>query len=379
MKINNTEEKTRLSRKDGYTIFISAIATIIAGFGHYTNMSAPLTFIISTISLAGLASLVGRSVEALGDRFSPGAIGILQSGLGNLPEIFVTIFALKAGLIMVVQATIIGSMLSNILLILGAGFLVGGLKHGVQKFPINDARNMSLLLLLAVVALSIPSFTSLLHTPASHHERILSVVISIALLGLFALSLPDSLKRKALPKSNGEELDGALRSPNTEKAIIEAEGHPHWSLSFTIGMLLVTSILAAFDSDWFITALTPAMNSFHISQAFAGLIIVAIAGNAVENVVGVQLAMRNKSEYTLQVILQSPLQISLIVAPLLILVAPLVGASAFTLVFPPMLLVALLVSTIVVVVIVFDAESNWLEGAALLILYMIIATAFWWG
>ena len=268
---------------------------------------------------------------------------------------------MKTGLITVVQATIVGSMLSNILLILGAGFLVGGLKHGVQKFPVNDARNMSLLLLLAVLALSIPSFTSLLHTPASHHERALSIVISIALLLLLAFSLPDSLKRRVTVKPTEEELDGALRSPNVEAEILEAEGHPSWSLGFTISMLLGTSVLAAFDSDWFITALTPAMNSFHISQAFAGLIIVAIAGNAVENVVGVQLAMRNKSEYTLQVILQSPLQISLIVAPLLILVAPLVGAAGFTLVLPPMLLVALLVSTIIVVIVVFDAESNWLE------------------
>ena len=143
-------------------------------------------------------------------------------------------------------------------------------------------------------------------------------------------------------------------------------------------MLAVTGVGAAFVSDWFVAGLTPAMDALHISQTFAGLVIVAIAGNAVENVVGIQLAHRNQADFALSVILQSPLQIALMVAPALVLLSPLVGAS-FTLVLPPLLLVALLLAVIVTVVVVLDGDSNWLEGAALIVLYAIIATAFWWG
>jgi Ca2+:H+ antiporter len=143
-------------------------------------------------------------------------------------------------------------------------------------------------------------------------------------------------------------------------------------------MLAIAGVGAAFVSDWFVAALTPAIDVLHLSQAFAGLVIVAIASNAVENVVGIQLAAKNKSDYALSVILQSPIQIALVLAPVLVLVAPLVGAS-FTLVLSPLLIAVLALSVIVTVVVVFDGESTWLEGVTLVALYGICATAFFWG
>jgi len=143
-------------------------------------------------------------------------------------------------------------------------------------------------------------------------------------------------------------------------------------------VLAVAAVAAAFVSDWFVTALTPAMEAAHISQTFAGLVVVAIAGNAVENVVGVQLAARNQTDYALSVILQSPLQIALVLAPVLVLIAPLVGAT-FTLVLSPLLVACLLISVIITTVVVNDGESTWLEGATLVVLYVLVATAFWWG
>ena len=143
-------------------------------------------------------------------------------------------------------------------------------------------------------------------------------------------------------------------------------------------MLTAASVAAAFVSDWFVAGLTPAIDALHISPAFAGLVIVAIAGNAVENVVGLQLAYRNQPDHALQVIMQSPVQIAMMVAPALVLLSPVVGAS-FTLVLPPLLLAALLVAVVVAVVAVFDGDSNWLEGATMITLYGIVATAFWWG
>ena len=144
-------------------------------------------------------------------------------------------------------------------------------------------------------------------------------------------------------------------------------------------MLAAAGIAAAFVSDWFVAALTPAMNSLGISEAFAGLVIVAIAGNAVENVVGIQLAARNQADYAIQVIMQSPLQVALFVAPALVLAAPLLGAATFTLVLSPLLLAVLLLAALVATFVVFDGESTWFEGSILIVLYGLIAAAFWWG
>ena len=145
-----------------------------------------------------------------------------------------------------------------------------------------------------------------------------------------------------------------------------------------IGLLAVAGVGAAFVSDWFVNSLTPATKALGLTQTFAGLVVVAIAGNAVENVVGIQLAARNKSDYALSVILQSPLQIVLVLAPVLVLVAPLVGAS-FTLVLSPLLIAVLVIAVLVTVVVTFDAESTWLEGVALLALYVVTSAAFYWG
>jgi Ca2+:H+ antiporter len=320
-------------------------------------------FLVSALALAALASLVGVAVDALGDRLGAGATGVIQSALGNLPELFVCIFALRAGLDDVVRAAIVGSILSNVLLILGLGFLVGGLKHGVQHFPAPTARNLGLLMLLAVAGLMLPALTDALHSPAQGHELALSRVVAGLLLLVFVLSLPAALARSETPAKVEQDLDGHARE---------------WSLGLSLGMLAVAGVGAAFVSDWFVVALSPAIEVMHISEAFAGLVIVAIASNAVENVVGIQLAAKNNMDYALSVILQSPIQIALVLAPVLVLVAPLVGAS-FTLVLSPLLIAVLAISVIVTVVVVFDGESTWLEGVALVALYGICATAFFWG
>jgi Ca2+:H+ antiporter len=349
----------------GLTV-LAVVAAAVTYYGHIGGTIAP--FVLAGVALALLASLVGRSVEAMGERLGAGATGVVQSALGNLPELFVVLFALKSKLYEVATATIVGSILANVLLVLGLAFIAGGAKHGVQHFEQAAARRISLMMLLSVAALVVPALTALLHTPAAGHERALSIAVSILLLLLFIGSLPASIK-----KTEAETAHAAGSAPEG--------GHGAgggWPLWLALTMLAVTGVAAAFVSDWFVAGLTPAMSALHISQAFAGLVIVAIAGNAVENVVGVQLAYRNQPDHALSVILQSPVQIAMMVAPALVLLAPLVGAS-FTLVLPPLLLVSLLLAVIVAVVVVFDGDSNWLEGAAMITLYVIIATSFWWG
>jgi Ca2+:H+ antiporter len=232
-----------------------------------------------------------------------------------------------------------------------------------------------MLLVLSVAAMLVPSLTAALGshaTRAALHERDLSIVVSLLLLGLFVASLPSSIKRQKGAAESAEPTD----KPSAEPA---GESKEHsWPLGVALSMLAITGVGAAFVSDWFVAALEPAMSSLGISQAFAGLVIVAIAGNAVENVVGIQFAIKNKADYALSVILQSPLQVALVVAPALVLLSPLVGAS-FTLVLSPLLIAVLIMAVVITVLVVLDGESNWLEGATLIVLYVIIATAFWWG
>jgi len=352
-----------LTKGDVRLFALGAVLTVVAGVTRYVDVNDVVAFVVSGLCIAALAALVGRSVDNLGDRFGSGATGVLQSALGNLPELFVCIFALRAGLLQVVEAAVIGSILGNILLVLGLAFLVGGLRNGVQRFDGERARLTTSLMLLAVAGMLVPSLASYVHTAASRHERALSVITALVLLAVFACSVPSSIRRTA------EE----------SEATTADESEARWPLALAVGTLAVTGVLAAFVSDWFVHALDPAIHSLHISQAFAGLVIVAIAGNAVENVVGIQLAARNRTDYALSVILNSPLQIALVLAPALVLLSFVIGGTAFTLVFPPLLVTTLVASVLAVGFIIIDAESVWLEGAALLGLYVVIAASFWWG
>jgi Ca2+:H+ antiporter len=369
-----------LSRSDLIVLAGSVVAIAAAGVTRYTSVPAILAFVVAGLAVALLASVVGRSVEQLGDRFGSGATGVLQSALGNLPELFIGFFALKAGLIAVVQAAIIGSILSNILLVLGLAFVVGGLRHGVQRFDSDRARTSMILMVLATAALVLPSLAQYVHAPAAPHEKTLSLIVSVVLLGVFALSLPSALKRTTAPAAPAASAASPATSPATSPAAPPA-GHaegPRWPLWLAVTLLTVASLAAALVSDWFVNALEPAIAALGISQAFAGLVIVAIAGNAIENVVGIQLAYRNQADFAMSVIIQSPLQVALVLAPALVLLS-LFTATTLTLVFAPMLVVAVAVTVIAVAFIVFDGESTWLEGATMIALYAIIATAFWWG
>jgi Ca2+:H+ antiporter len=364
------------SRSDLTILGLAGLASVLAGVAHYAAAPSVLRFAVSAAAIALLASVVGRCVERLGDRLGAGATGVLQSALGNLPELFIAFFALRAGLLSVVQAAIIGSILANLLLVLGAAFIVGGLKHGTQRFSAGPARTNVVLLALATAALVLPSFAAHTNSPATHHLTALSVAVAIVLLAVFALSLPASLRRQTGSGSDSDSSVGnAVRAIGHEDS---THHQGHWPIWLAVVLLAASGVIAGLVSDWFVDALQPAMESLHISQAFAGLVIVAIAGNAVENFVGIQLAARNQADYALSVIVNSPLQIALVLAPVLVLLS-FFTATTLTLVFSPLLVICVVVSVLVTALIVNDGESNWLEGVILVALYAIIATMFWWG
>ncbi len=345
---------------------VAGVATATTLVLRATEADSVAVFAVAAVALGGLAGLVGEGTNQLGRHLGPGATGVLQSALGNLPELFVAIFALQAGLVAVVQAALIGSILANTLLVLGLAFLLGGLRHGTQRFGAAQTRMMALLLVLAVASLAIPALATASGAPDQGHARELSIVVSLVLLVVFGASVPFFLRQGSV--------DGA---PNA--AAVEAGEGSAWPIPAALGTLLVAAVAAAFVSDWFVEALQPAMGALGMSEAFAGLVVVAIAGNAVENVVGVQAAMRNQPDLAVSLILNSSLQIALALTPALVLISLVIGAAPLTLVVTPLLVGTLAVSVVLTALVVIDGESTWLEGLALVGLYVIIAASVWWG
>jgi Ca2+:H+ antiporter len=281
---------------------------------------------------------------------------VVQSALGNLPELFIALFALHQGLVGVVQAALVGSVIANGVLVLGIAFVVGGIRNGTQCFDSPRARMIATLTMLAAAILSIPTLATAFHTPAAAHGRALSFICAGVLIVLFLATLPSFL-------AGG---DGEEGEP------------PRWTLPVTVAVLGAAGLAAAVTSDWFVAALTPATHAMHMSQDFAGLVVVAIAGNAVENVVGVQLAARNRPDFAISVIINSALQVALLLTPVLVF-ASLAFATTLTLVFPTLLAIALLLAAGVGALVVYDGESTWEEGTILVGLYVVIAASFWWG
>jgi Ca2+:H+ antiporter len=344
-------------RRELLEIGIVAVLVALAGIAHYAHANEVLAFFVAALAIAGLARLVGSATEQLGGRVGTGTAGIIQSGLGNLPELFIVLFALNDGLLVVVQSALVGSILANSVFVLGLAFVAGGLRNGTQKFHSRTARMIATLTVLSAAIMAVPSFTHAWGTAAAAHETALSLIAAGVLLALFFITLP-----------------GLMHSAEEDQ---EREP-PHWSLTTTVVVLAAAGAGAAVASDWFVAALTPATEAMHMSQAFAGLVVVAIAGNAVENVVGVKLALANRPDFAISVILNSSLQVALLLTPVLVF-ASLFFATTLTLVFAPLLALVLILSALLSAFVVYDGESTWSEGAILIGFYVVVAASFWWG
>jgi Ca2+:H+ antiporter len=363
-----------LRRSQQATIVAAVALTLAAGLGVAVGAGAITRFVLAGLDLAALAALVGQSIEQVGERLGPGPTGLLQSTLGNLPELFVGIFALRAGLTGVVRAALVGSVLGNAVLVLGVAFVAGGLRHGVQRFDAEVPRLNASLLLLVVAALLVPTLASRLGTPAAAHSAALSDDLAVILLIVYALSVPYHLRRGSKPPAVSDPVPAAEGEDEGQ-----GEGEQPWTLGLSITLLAVGSLGAALASDWFVSPLQKATASLGLSQTFTGLVVVAIASNAVENAVGVRFALKAKPEYAISTTLNSPLQVALLLTPVLVLLSHFVGPVRLTLVFPPLLVAALAISATVVTVIIYDGEYTWIEGVALVALYCILVAAFWWG
>jgi Ca2+:H+ antiporter len=347
-----------VSRAQTLLCVLVALLSAAAGVLHFAGAPAVAAFAIAGLALAGLAWVVSISTEALGERFGPGLTGLLQSTLGNLPEFFVVLFALNAGEIRVAQTSLIGSILANGLLVLGLTIIVGARRSpdGVMRFHPRLPNDTMTLLMLAVFVIVILGISASSNDAAAGDAKTISAIGSACLLVVYVLWLFSYLRS-----------DTAAAPPTS------GIGLP---LSAIAGLLAAAAVGAAFVSDWFIDALAPAITSLGLSRAFAGLVIVAIAGNAVENTTALVLAAKGQSDLAISVVKNSVAQIAVFLFPALVLVSLLL-AHSLTFVLPPVYIAALGLSAIAIWQITGDGEARDYEGAALVALFVIVgAVAF---
>jgi Ca2+:H+ antiporter len=340
---------------------------------------------LATVALAGLAWVVSFATEQLGERFGPAVTGMLQSTLGNLPELFVVIFALQKGELIVAQTAIVGSIFANAMLVLGLVIVVGARRASdrTMRFSHRLPRDTATLLLVAVFIIVVLGLSLASHDPASHHVQAISAVGAIGLLVVYIAWVVPYLRSDIRPvdtPSGGRAsmdmppIDASPgNTPPGDAARDEPRARPRLSLRATLLLLLAGGVASAFVSAWFVDALAPAISQLHLSQAFAGLVIVAIAGNAVENTAGLVLAWKGKSDLAISVVKNSVAQIAAFLFPLLVLISFLL-TTTLTFALAPVYIGALLVMALAMWQVTADGEAAEFEGWALVALYVILAT-----
>jgi Ca2+:H+ antiporter len=342
--------------RTGLVALIIALSGLAAGL-HYGGASELAVFIVAGVALGGLAWVVSFSTEAVGERFGPKITGVLNSTLGNLPELFVVLFALSAGEVVVAQTSILGSLFANALFVLGLTLVVGARKStdGIMRFGTRLPNDAATLLLLVSFIIVILGVSDQIGDRASRHQVAISVVGAIVLLLVY-----------------GTWLVGYLRGGSEEG---DEEAFEHSGLGFVpaIVLLAIGATGAALVSEYFVDAIDGATEQLGISKAFTGLVIVALAGNAVEHVVGVVLAAKGKSELAVSVVKNSVAQIAAFLFPALVLIS-LLFEHRLTFVASPVYIAALALMAITIWQITGDGEATAFEGWALVGFYAVLAT-----
>ncbi len=334
---------------------------ILAAVLHWSPI---LTFVFCAIGIIPLAGTIGASTEVLAFHTNPRVGGLLNATLGNAAELIITVVAIRAGYLELVKASITGSILGNLLLVLGMSILLGGLRHGVQSFNRKQASNNAVMLVLTVVILLIPSLLSHylgnIETPGPRVES-LSLGVAAVMIILYILGLIYSFT--------------AIEGPGVYDEKGKDSAPEGWSLRTAVVVLVVSTVGVAFLSEVLVGTVEPVVTTLGISEFFIGLIIIPIIGNVAEHVVAVQVALKNKMTLSVEIAIASSLQIALFVAPLLVFIS-LIFAHPLTLVFNQLELIALIAGVIIAALVSADGESNWLEGAELLAIYIILTLTF---
>jgi Ca2+:H+ antiporter len=341
-------------------IFLALLVfTPLALLAAFAHLSPLLVFILSAIAIIPLAKYIGDATNELSSHTNAGLGGFLNATFGNAPELIVGIFALHAGLLDVVKASIIGSVLGNVLLVLGTSIIAGGWKRESQKFNATAAKAGGSMLLLASIALVVPALFQ--QTSSSSPTVLLSLSVIVAVLMIF---------------SYVAQLFFTLRTHKHLYVSLEPQEETHWSISKSIFILAAATIAVALVSDTLVNSITPLIASFGFTQLFIGVIIIAIVGNAAEHATAIQAAIKNHMELAIGITIGSATQIVMFVAPVLVLLSFVLG-HPMNLVFNFFELIAFIFAIFVTNAVIEDGETNWLEGVQLLVAYGILAIAFY--
>jgi len=341
------------------TLAVSALAVVMA---YPAGIEGTPLFVASALAILGLAYVLGLATERLGALAGPQVGGILNATFGNIAELIIAFFALQAGLIDVVKASITGSIIGNLLLVLGASLLVGGLRHGTQHFSARIAGLDATMLVLAVIGLFVPATFALSsgEGAGAPGRSLENEGVAVVLIVLYGLMLFYRLRHPV-------ELPGGQRA--------EVEAGPAWTRGVAVGVLVVSAGLLAVLSELLVGAIDPFIAQFDLTPLFVGVIILPIIGNLAEQSVAVKLAAGDHLDFSMAVAMGSSLQVALFVAPVLVLLGVVVG-QPMDLVFTPLEIAAVAVAAGISALIALDGESNWLEGALLLGVYAILAISF---
>ncbi len=346
-----------------HPLHILLFALPLAIMAKYTAWGEGWVFGLSAVGVIPLASLIGEATENLAAHTGPRIGGLINATLGNAAELIITLFAIRAGLLELVKASITGSIIGNLLFVLGLSILVGGIKNGIQQFDRRHTVNTTILLAIALVGLTTPSLFS--HSTVEdlpHKVEALSLSVAGVMILLYALGILFSLKVK--PSSG----IGTPPEPDVEEKV-------SWTVSKSLLILALATGGVVWMSELLVGSVEAVVANTGISEFFLGIILVPVIGNIAEHLVAVQVALKNKMELSMEIAVSSSLQIALFVAPVLVFISLLMGYP-LTLVFNPFELAALLSAVLMCYFVSADGESNWLEGAALLAVYVIFGLAF---
>ena len=331
------------------------------------HSSPTILFVCACLSIIPLAGWLGKATEHLAEKTSEGIGGLLNATFGNAAELIIAIVAIREGLYDVVKASITGSIIGNILLVLGASLFAGGLKYKSQRFNQTGASSLSTMLTLASIGLISPAiFHYFGGNTIAEYEADLSLEIAIVLVITYALSLVFSLKtHKQL----------FIGDP-AQAAEVGSGKHDSWKLSKSIIVLTASTFFIAWMSEILVESVEPAATSLGMTSIFIGVIVVAIIGNAAEHSTAILMAVKNRMDLSIGIAVGSSIQVALFIAPVLVFVSYFVGSHPMDMVFTPVEILTIALSALITEQITSDGESNWLEGVQLMSVYIIFALVF---
>ncbi len=353
--------------KKWITPFLLVITFILSALGHFAGWDPTLQFVLSAIAVIFVAGFLGKATENVAHYAGQRLGGFLNATFGNAAELIIAIFLVREGLFDMVKASLTGSIIGNLLLVLGLSLFAGGLKFKVQNFNVTLAGLNGSLMIVAVIALFIPAVFLNTHSITESETTILSLVVAgILIFSYIAWLLFSMITHK---KYLSEVADVSQEE-------LPHEHEAHWSKRKSIVFLILATVMVAFVSEWMVGTLDTITARFGLSEIFVGAFLVAIIGNAAEHSAAILLAMKNKIGASVEIAVGSSLQIALFVAPVLIFISYFTG-NTMDIVFTTIELVAIGVSVFIAKSIIQDGSTNWYEGLLLLVIYVILGVSFY--